>query len=241
MRILILQQVAVEGPGALAPFFHHAGITVDVRRMDRGDPLPASLDGWDGLVLLGGPMNVDEAARYPFLADEVRLLQAALASETPVLGICLGAQLLAKAGEARVWHGRTPERGWLPVTLTAEGVVDPALGHLPRTCTVFQWHGDSFDLPAGALRLASSAQYANQAFRLGPRAYGLQFHLEFTEPMVRAVVEAAASELRPGEGEHILAETASHLPALEPLAPAVFRPIFAARRVAATPGRGAIR
>lgn len=131
-------------------------------------------------------MNVDETLAYPFLVAEVAWIQRALAAGTPILGVCLGSQLLAKAGGARVYPNGEKEIGWRAIELTPAAVDDPLFAGCPTSPMVFHWHGDTFDLPASAVHLASSAVCRNQAFRLGPSAWGLQFHLETTPTMIEA-------------------------------------------------------
>jgi GMP synthase (glutamine-hydrolysing) len=180
----VIQHVASEGPGLIAAVARAHGITLDVRRMDRGDSLRRA-DAIDGLVVLGGPMGADDAAAYPHLAAERRLLAEACALGIPVLGVCLGAQLLAAAHGARVYRGPAPEIGFGAVTLTVEGARDPVLGPSGPSVPAFHWHGDTFDLPAGAVHLAASDRYQHQAFRVGDTAYGLQFHVELDRALAR--------------------------------------------------------
>ncbi|MCU1274221.1 MAG: glutamine amidotransferase class-I [Bryobacterales bacterium] len=134
------------------------------------------------LIFLGGTMSVNDD--LPFIHREVDHIRAAVIRGQPVLGICLGAQLIAKALGARVYKNTVTEIGWAPVTFTSAAPHDPLFAHLPRSETVFHWHGDTFDLPDGAELLASSAHCRHQAFRLGDRVYGLQFHLEVTPAMI---------------------------------------------------------
>ena len=129
-------------------------------------------------------MNVDETARYPFLADEVNWIRQAIAAELPVLGVCLGSQLLAKALGSRVYANRIKEIGWYEIELTAAARGDALFGGCRPQETVFQWHGDTFDLPPRAVQLARGAECENQAFRFGSTAYGLQFHVEVTPEIV---------------------------------------------------------
>lgn len=181
---VVIQHVASEGPGLIAAVARQHGIALDVRRMDRGDPLRKA-DAMHGLVVLGGPMGAGDAAAHPHLAAEQRLLADACALGIPVLGVCLGAQLLAAAHGARVYRGPAAEIGFGAVTLTPEGARDPVLGPSGPSFTAFHWHGDTFDLPAGAAHLAVSKQYQHQAFRVGNAAYGLQFHVELDPALAR--------------------------------------------------------
>ena len=186
---VVIQHVAAEGPGLIAAVARAHGIALDVRRMDRGDTLRKA-DAMHGLVVLGGPMGVGDAAAYPHLAAELRLVAEACTRGIPVLGICLGAQLLAAAHGARVYRGPAVEIGFGAVTLTPEGTRDPVLGPSGPSFTAFHWHGDTFDLPAGATHLAVSKQYLHQAFRVGDAAYGLQFHVELDPALARDWADA---------------------------------------------------
>lgn len=178
------------------------------------------------LVIMGGPMGVYESDRYPFLLEEVRLIRESLEREIPVLGICLGAQLLAEAGGGRVYPGPTKEIGWFPIRRTPEASSDPLLGHLPSPSMVFHWHGDTFDLPPGSVWLASSEKYRHQAFRLGKNAWGLQFHLEMTESMIRDWVRVnqdnSKSEEPVWDSAEILNQTLRYLPDFQKMAGQVF-------------------
>jgi len=198
--ILIIQHAAVEGPGLLSTALEAAGLPLRGVRAWLGDPVPRRPEGVAGLVVLGGPMAVYEAAARPHLGDEIALVAEALAKGLPVLGICLGAQILAAAAGARVFQGPEKEIGWSPIRLTGEGRSDPVSGSLGLEPTVFHWHGDTFDLPGGAVLLASSDLYEHQAFRLGPSAYGLQFHVEVTPRMIEGFVEGGAAEIRAVHG-----------------------------------------
>jgi GMP synthase (glutamine-hydrolysing) len=147
------------------------------------------LDSAGALIVMGGPMNVDELGKYPFLEKEIGWLRQATAMNLPVLGICLGSQLLAKSLGARVYANGIKEIGWYPVEVMPEGETDPLFaGSGPRE-TVFQWHGDTFDLPPGAVQLARSERCRHQAFRWGRNAYGFQFHIEVTPEMVETWLE----------------------------------------------------
>jgi GMP synthase-like glutamine amidotransferase len=136
------------------------------------------------LVFLGGPMSVNDEEKYPYLVEEKALIRRALADNKPLLGICLGAQLMANALGARVYPGDEKELGWYPITLTQEGRRDEVFSAFPSQHEVFHWHGETFELPSGAKLLAGSELYSRQAFRIG-RSYALQYHLEVTAEMVR--------------------------------------------------------
>jgi len=176
VRALVIMHVENEGPGVFGNLLEAAGIEVRVARLHLGDVLPGAGEV-DAALSMGGPMNVYEEERYPFLRDETRFLQDAAARDLPVLGICLGAQMIAKAAGAAVTKNRVEEVGWSAVRLTGEGLGDPLFRGLPANLPVFQWHGDTFAIPAGGALLATGRDCRNQAFRFR-RSYGLQFHLE---------------------------------------------------------------
>ncbi len=173
----MLQHVEWEGPGLIATEAQGRGLHTDIRRLDLGAGIPRP-DGVEGLVMMGGPMGAYETDKHPFLAAECNFIAELVRRERPVLGVCLGAQLLAKALGGRVFPGHGSEIGFGSVDLTAAGGQDPLFGSIEPSVPVFHWHGDTFDLPAGATLLASSAEYPHQAFRFGNCAYGLQFHIE---------------------------------------------------------------
>jgi len=190
---VLAQHAPHEGPGLVAPALAAAGIGLDVVRLDRGDDLPA-LDDLGGVVSRGGAMGVHDEAEFAWLAPERRWLAAAVEAGLAVLGVCLGAQQLAAALGAEVVTGPAPEVGTGEVTLTPEGLDDPVLGPDGPRLAAVHWHGDTFAIPDGAVRLASSDRYSNQAFRYGDRAYGLQFHVEVD----RELADLWAPELPPG-------------------------------------------
>lgn len=182
MSVLVLQHVAIEGPGRIGAAL---GATRTIR-IDQGEPVPTGLDGATGLLVMGGPMGVYEQDRYPHLTAELRLIERAIAADLPVLGVCLGSQLVATALGATVRKSGRQEIGFLPVTLTDAAGDDPLFTGLPHAFTALHWHGDVFDLPPGATHLASSAMTEVQAFRAG-RAWGLLFHLEADAVQVAAM------------------------------------------------------
>lgn len=194
MRALVFQHIGCEGLGLLGDFFSSRGVSSHTVALDRGEALPDPAD-FDLLVVLGGPMNVYEEARYPFLVPEDRAIRRAVASGVPYLGFCLGGQLLAKALDAPVTKNPVKEIGFDTVTLTPAGREDPLFRGVSDPLTAFQWHGDTFAIPAGGVLLASSERCAQQAFRHGRAAYALQFHVEVTRPMVNEWLEAYAAEV----------------------------------------------
>lgn len=203
--LLVVQHVPFEGPHRIRDAFGELPVLTALPLA--GDPLPDHADVC-GAVFMGGPMNADEDERHPGLAAERQWLAEAVRLELPLLGICLGAQLLARALGAEVRPGREKEIGFLPVEV--HDPADPVLGRLAPGHEVLHWHGDAFDLPAGATRLASSALTPNQAFRAG-NAWGVLFHPEAD----RALVDAWLAD--PGMAaeaeEAIGAEATAALPA----------------------------
>ena len=181
------------------------GATIHRVELDEGDSLP-DWRGFDAIVAMGGPMGALDEEEHPWLVDEKRLIADAVRSGLPFWGVCLGVQLLAASLGARVYPGSAPEVGLLPVTLTDEALADPVFAGMPRELLSLQWHGDTFDLPDGATRLAGSSPYPNQAFRVGAAAYGVQFHLEVSPGLARewADVPAYAESLERVLGEGAL-------------------------------------
>ncbi len=193
MRSLILQHVATEPPGLIEEVFAWGGMAPDIVRLDEGQPLPR-LNEYQALVVMGGPMNVYQEEEYPFLAEEDAFIRRAVQLGMPYLGICLGAQLLAKALGAPVYHNLVEELGFHYVKLTLAGDRDPLFAGCNGGLSVFQWHQDTFAIPQGAVRLATAESCANQAFRYGGAAYGLQFHVEVTPQMLEAWRENLKTE-----------------------------------------------
>lgn len=219
-KVLVIQHVPHEGLGTIGPALSGAGLGADFLKVYE-DKVPRGLEGYSALVVLGGPMGVYEDGAYPFIKEELALIQRALKSKLPTLGVCLGSQLLAKAAGADVYKGKAKEIGWYTVSLTDEGVEDPLLLGFPEEFTVFQWHGDTFDVPEDGVNLAGSKLFPNQLIKVGPRAYGVQFHLEVTEAMVREWVEINRDELGPLKGkvdpDRIIKETPSRIEGLHRL------------------------
>jgi GMP synthase (glutamine-hydrolysing) len=194
-RVRILLHAEAETPGLIADVLDRRGIEMETVRGYAGEPVPTAMDGHDALVVMGGPMGVYEQDRLPFLRDEIDLIRDALRARKPVLGVCLGSELLAAALGAKVAPARK-EIGWYPVTLTDAAADDPLWRGVDRSIGVFHWHGDAFELPPGAVSLASSEATPCQAFRHGRAAYGFLFHMEMDERMVGDMVRDFGDELR---------------------------------------------
>ena len=194
MRVHVLQHVEFEGPAAIEDWARRSGHAVTRSRLDKGGPLPA-LTAFDLLVIMGGPMSVNDEHLHPWLKEEKALVRSAIGSGYAVLGVCLGAQMIAAAMGARVYRGREKEIGWFPVRRVAASGVGALF---PETFTPLHWHGETFDLPASAVRLAETEAVPNQAFQLGS-AIGLQFHLEATPQSVQQLVDNAGHEIENGK------------------------------------------
>ena len=182
-QALVLQHIRCEPPGIFSDMLTTHGIAIETIELDEGGELP----DWrevDLVLAMGGPMGAHDEAEHPWLAVEKRWIAAAVRAGVPYFGVCLGAQLLAASLGAPVHTGQIPEVGVLPVTVAAAGRDDPVLGVLGGEFPALQWHGDTFGIPAGAVRLAGSAAYPNQAFRFGNAAYAVQFHIEVTDHML---------------------------------------------------------
>jgi GMP synthase (glutamine-hydrolysing) len=179
---LVIRHAEHEHIGTIATALELAGVAYRYLDVYRGEAVPASLADWAGLIVMGGSMGVYETARFPFLAAEMGLIHQAARASLPVLGICLGSQLIAGALGARVYPGPQKEIGWYPVEVVSPQ--DELTRGLPASFMGFHWHGDTFDLPSGAVPLFRSQLYRNQGFRWGRNIYALQFHLEVTAAMV---------------------------------------------------------
>jgi len=193
MNTLIIKHVDIEGPGLIEYCLKQENISYQVHNLKPGVHLP-KLDDLTHIVILGGPMNVYEVDRYPFLREEDLFIKEAIQRGKSILGICLGAQLIAKALGAKVFKAPVKEIGWYDVSLTRIGSIDPLFSKLPKTFSVFQWHEDTFEIPHSATLIATSSPVPYQAFRYGNNAYGLQFHLEVTGEMIRKWMETYGEE-----------------------------------------------
>ena len=183
--ILIIKHIDIEGPGTLGDFLEAKGEAFRIIELGAGEPLPTDLKGIKAVVVLGGPMNVDEENKYSFLKTENAFIQKILKKEIPYLGICLGSQLLAKAAGAKVMKSPVKEIGWYHVKLTDEGRHDPVLKTFHEEEPIFHWHEDMFEIPHNGTLLATAAGCPHQAFRVGKNAYGFQFHVEITDRSIK--------------------------------------------------------
>lgn len=192
MAVLILKNIVTEGPGTIENFLKKENIPVSIVELGSGE-IPPPLEHYNTLIVMGGPMGVYEMDRYPQIMIATRIIREAINRDMKVLGICLGSQMIAHCLGAEVYPGLEKEIGWYHIELTGDGLKDsfmrrfaihPSVGDFWRKIKVFHWHGDTFNMPHGAVLLASSQLYKNQAFRYGDKVYGFQFHIEVTKDMI---------------------------------------------------------
>jgi len=227
-KILVFQHVPYEPLGTLDPLLKESGFRIRYVNFGRNPDHRPTLDKYAALIVLGGPMSSEQIDTYPNLVTEVEIIREAVDRDMSVLGICLGAQLLAKALGGVVQRNPLREIGWYDVDLTAVGETDPVLSTFARCQRVFQWHEDGMSLPPGAVHLASSPASSIQAFRHGEHAYGLQFHLEVDSSLIerwlsvpenRATLQDETGRTDPDE---IRAQTPESIDALQSLSRATF-------------------
>jgi len=215
MRAVCLKHVPFEGPGAFATALAARGVSLE-RYLVPQDGLPK--DAGDLLIVMGGPMSVNDSD--PWIAEETVFIRSALQAGTPVIGVCLGSQFMAKSLGATVRPGKALEIGITPVTLTAEAKQDPVFSVLPESFEVFEWHGEVFDLPKDCVSLAGSDIAPLQAFRYGARAYGLLFHLEMEENGIKSLCQECAPDLTKADltAQQVKTTALPHLPQLHQIA-----------------------
>lgn len=194
MRIHYLQHVPFEGPASIEHWATARGHAATATKFYRSATLP-DIQDFDRLIVMGGPMNIHEDDAYPWLAQEKVFIRKAIGAGKTVVGICLGAQLIADVLGAAVYRNEHKEIGWFPIELTPYGRQSEIFGFLPERFTVFHWHGDTFTLPTGAVHLARSEGCENQAFLHNGRVLGLQFHLESTEESMEEIIKHCRSEI----------------------------------------------
>jgi GMP synthase (glutamine-hydrolysing) len=215
MRAVCLKHVPFEGPGAFATALAARGVSLE-RYLVPQDGLPK--DAGDLLIVMGGPMSVNDSD--PWIAEETVFIRSALQAGTPVIGVCLGSQFMAKSLGATVRPGKALEIGITPLTLTAEAKQDPVFSMLPESFEVFEWHGEVFDLPKDCVSLAGSDIAPLQAFRYGARAYGLLFHLEMEENGIKSLCQECAPDLTKADltAQQVKTTALPHLPQLHQIA-----------------------
>jgi len=215
-KIWVLQHHPVENLGRIADALEEAALAWQYVRVFDGAPIPADMKGAGGLIVMGGPETVYQLDRYPYLRDEMQLMERALRDNKPILGVCLGAQLLAAVLGASVKRGESREIGWYSVRLADAANDDRLMRGLPAEFMAAHWHSDVFDLPKGAVALASSERTAIQAFRFGEQAYGLLFHAEVDSERIGKLVGEFSEDLkRVGiDGDSYRAHASEYLPTL---------------------------
>ena len=223
-ELLILQHQAGEGPGTILEEIKKSDHASHLVRLDRGESVPRSAGEWGGVVVMGGSMGVNDQGKFPHLKEEIALLKNFLKEDRPILGICLGAQLLAAAVGAEIKPG-AQEIGWFGVRKMPDAFKDPVLRRLPENFPGLMWHGDHFVLPQGAAHLLSTDQCACAGFRYGKKAYGLIPHLEMNAAMVDEMVANSRKELAAAgvEPAQILEDTSEHAEPVEELARVMWR------------------
>jgi GMP synthase (glutamine-hydrolysing) len=222
--VLVLQHTPIETLGTIEGILRNRQVAFNYVQPYAGEPVPSEVAGRDGLIVMGGPMGVYEQSDYPFLCDEMRLIENAVALGKPVLGVCLGSQLLAAVLGAEVKAGEKKELGWHAVTLAPGAAEDSLFAGVGPEFWPFHWHGDVFSLPQQAVALASSRQTACQAFRYGKNAYGILFHLEVTAEQILRMLSDLAEELLAAGGEagEITKEIPQRMPEIQEIASDVF-------------------
>ncbi|MEA2322668.1 MAG: hypothetical protein QOD81_2518 [Solirubrobacteraceae bacterium] len=220
VRLLVLQHLFCEHPGSFSDVIRERDVEVTTVELDQGEQLPALADV-DAILVMGGPMSANDDHDHPWLAAERAFIAEAVWAGVPVLGACLGAQLLAAALDAAVYAAPGgPEVGLGPVDVTDAGRADPVFAGLAPSFVACHWHGDTYDLPDGAELMASTSQCRNQAFRVGDSAYGVQFHVEVTADQiaqwrqVRSYVAALEAVLDPEAAQAFMSETEASVPEL---------------------------
>lgn len=202
MRAHYLQHVPFEGLGSIAGWLEKSGYDIS-RTQFFGDWELPRIEDIDMLIVMGGPMSVNDDSEYTWLVAEKEFIKQAVIAGKPVLGICLGAQLIANAMGGQVTQNKVKEIGWFPVEAVKSE--SDSVFHFPDIAEVFHWHGETFELPEGAVQIARSKGCENQAFQIGNNVIGLQFHLETTPDSARAIIEDCRGELV--EGEYIQPES----------------------------------
>ena len=222
--VAFLQHGESDKPGILADVLLGRGISLDIIRADLGQPIPENLESYDGLAVGGGAQAAYQTDLFPYLADEIRLVRQTVTAQKPVLGLCLGAQLMAAALGGSVRPSGFAEIGFYPVVLEPPADFDSLWTGMPKEFVPAHWHGDIFELPPGAMPLGHSQLTPRQAYRLGPHSYGFQFHLEMTPEIFEEMVGSSREELleQGYDPDQLIAQARKCLPPLRPVAETVF-------------------
>ena len=197
MKIHYLQHVPFETPALVYDWAKSQRHEITGTKLFQDDPLP-DIETVDWLVVMGGPMGIYDEKQFPWLVEEKKFIEWAIKRDKGILGICLGSQLIADVLGAKVYRNKFKEIGWYPVQLTEGGKESSVFGFLPDNFNVFHWHGDTYDLPKGAVHIAKSKACENQAFQLGTSIVGLQFHMELTPSNTRELIHHCSEDLTAG-------------------------------------------
>jgi GMP synthase-like glutamine amidotransferase len=213
IRLHYIQHVSFEGLGFIETYSRQKGFTVSKTRIYAGEFFPEA-DKFDWLVIMGGPMSIYEENIHPWIIEEKKFIEQAIKHDKTVIGVCLGAQMIASVLGANVFPNINKEIGWFPVTLTPQASSNEILGKIPESFMAFHWHGDTFDIPSGAVHCASSEACANQAFVYDNRVVGLQFHCESTVESIENIIANCADEIKESrfiQGKNILHAGMRHI------------------------------
>jgi GMP synthase (glutamine-hydrolysing) len=223
-QVLVLQHARSEGLGTIEDALRRFAHPFKYLRTFEGETVPKNTGNFRGLVIMGGPMGVYEYDKYPFLKDEMKLIESFLKEGKPILGVCLGSQLLASTLGAEVKKGPRKEIGWYPVQLNANAAEDRLCKGQPSSFTAFHWHGDIFNLPTNAVPLASSDLTALQAFRHGENVYGFLFHMEVTQEQIETMLREFSDEISQEklDGSEILNSSTAFLLSMREIGAAIF-------------------
>ncbi len=223
-RVLVLQHADPEHPGLIADAVHAVGGTLETIRGDLGQSAPTTLGGYAGLIIMGGPQSVYEEDKFPYLRAEKQLAREAIDNNIPLIGVCLGSQIIADVLGADVHPGGGVEIGWKDITRSSEIAANPVLSALPQTFTPLHWHGDVYDLPNGATPIGASEMTPCQGFTYGETTLAPLFHLEMTEQQITDMATLFPDDVRRGglSPETLLSETPARAATIKPVATEIF-------------------
>lgn len=223
-RILVLQHADPEHPGLIADTVRNIGGTLETIRGDLGQPAPATLDGYSGLIIMGGPQSVYEEEKFPYLRAEKQLARQAIDNNIPLIGVCLGSQIIADVLSSEVRPSGYVEIGWKDIIRSPGITANPVLSALPETFTPLHWHGDIYDLPNGATPIGASDMTVCQGFTYGETTFAPLFHLEMTEQQITEMATLFPDDIKRGglDPETLLSETPVRAAAIKPIATEIF-------------------